>query len=136
MSVTPEDFLSYAQDMLDKDINEFELRCCIRTSYYGAYHKSNSLKMLGEINKYPGLGVHACLIRHMSEIYTKDRKNLRKKELYRAGLKLNHIKSNRTKADYLLDEDIMLSEVKLHLDTVKQIFDICNEIEANDVDAA
>ena len=136
MSVTPEDFLSYAKDMFDRNVNEFELRCCIRTSYYGAYHKSTSLNMLGDITKYPGLGVHASLIRHMSEMYTFDRKDLRKKELYRAGLKLNQIKSNRTKADYYLDEDITPLDVKLHLEVVEKIFEICNKIEDNDVNVA
>ncbi len=130
VSITPEDFLSYSKASYNSSSSEIEFRSCIRSSYYGAYHKSLLMGVLGSVPKYTGMGVHASLIKHMKNLHENDRSNPINREIYKVGLKLNVAKSNRTTADYNLDSNISFDEVESHFKLVNEIFDLCNDIES------
>jgi uncharacterized protein (UPF0332 family) len=117
--VTTDGLLEFAKT-LASSIDEVQLRASVSRAYYSAYHYAKNyadeyaIDILKAPPEYNG-GMHADLI---YSFMTHSAKNVRA-----AGHALNEAKSLRTKADYYLDQKIIVANALAtiaHAETVRR----------------
>lgn len=114
MSIEYGEFLTSATELLEaSEIPEVVLRNAVSRAYYSAYHACLSVVEVDK-EKYKNMGDHAKLIRSML-----DHRNEKIRSL---GYILSTCKNKRVKADYHLEQSILILETIQH---VKEVTNIC-----------
>lgn len=129
MSVCANDFFSQAKNSLDCHIGEISNRCSIKNSYYAAYYRVKELLTVDAI-QYKNTGMHQSFIDYLMTDAHRYESNIEKMKLRRLGIYLSNLKSSRTQADYVLDEDISLNEAMVQMGISQNLFDLCKKIES------
>ncbi|TMO43407.1 hypothetical protein CWC25_12270 [Pseudoalteromonas sp. S4389] len=132
MPVCPSDFYSQAEVSLDNNIGEISYRCCIKNSYYAAYHRAHEVLSCAPI-EYKGVGVHKSFIEYLEGEAHKYEPNIEKNSLRRLSMMLNNLRNARAQADYKLGDDISEGDAKMYLDASSRVFNLCEEIDAQKV---
>ncbi len=129
MAVCSSDFYSQAESTLANSIGEISSRCCVKNSYYAAFHKVNET-LTCEPAKYCGTGVHQSFIEYLTNEAFRHEPSIEKNKLRRLAVMLKQMRNSRAQADYILDDTVSESDANLQLAMSKRLFTLCDEIEA------
>lgn len=134
MPVTTDDFIRVGT-IDSNNSSEIELRCAIRSLYYGIFHQCSNLQRnlphhsKGSLRK----GIHDQLIGYFSDFpltgtaLTKE-VSMQLKSL---GYLLRDLKSKRNIADYELEEKISSADYLLHNEQTKRAIKLCESLVKN-----
>lgn len=113
MSISYEEFLTSAKALAENPKSlEIDLRNAVSRAYYAAFHACNSSVNLKE---YENTGSHENLIRSMLD--SSDN------ELVALGLQLRKCKIKRHKADYKLNQSVLIGETNQVITECSKILD-------------
>jgi len=132
MAITGSDFIVQAEKVLNADSEEISIRCSIKNSYYGAYHRVRSI-LSQPIVEYSGMGSHRSFIEYLGQEAYRYEKKIQRKTLRILSLRLGQLKSERHKADYELDLNLKTEHAEQQLDLAKKVINTCSDIEQSEV---
>ncbi|MDY6992650.1 MAG: hypothetical protein SVR94_08615 [Pseudomonadota bacterium] len=119
MSVTPQDFFSYAEKILgDADeSDEMAYRTAIRLGYYAVYHWCREIRdgLIPESDRVTHVGKHEALIQDLQG-YNRGRDQ----EIDKLVQTFKRWRSERTNADYELNKEFDNKNAQAFLDEVKK----------------
>lgn len=128
MTVTATDFITQAEKTLLADKNEISIRCSVKNSYYGAYHRVRSI-LECPIPEYIGMGVHRGFTEYLTSEAHRHEKNIPKIQLRKFAIVLAQLKAERHKADYDLDSNLSSEHGTIQLETAKKLMIDCDNLE-------
>ena len=125
MSVTPKMFVTSAQSIAANG-TEIDYRNAASRAYYALYHGALALMLeeFAEIKRYPRVGVHQCLIKHLEEIGKSGGSGRITAELSTdLSEMLTLVKRLRTHADYKLKRPFRESDAIMSIDYAHEYLD-------------
>lgn len=129
MSVTPEDFITFANDCVGRD-DEIGFRNAIARAYYGAYHLVNPLMKHGPKENHQGL------IDYIKGDAARGSESYEKRYLIAISYVLQSLKDQRIISDYDLEANIGEVQAKAAIITANKLVTKCTEMTAGSVAAS
>lgn len=129
MSVTPEEFMDFANDCIVR-ADEIGYRNAIGRAYYGAYHLVNPLMKYGPKDNHQGL------INYIKGDAARGSESYDKRYLIAVSYILQSLKDQRIICDYDLDTKIGEIQAKAALKTANKLVEKCTEMTAASVAAS
>lgn len=123
MSVTPDDFLNHASELINPESDEITHRNVISRAYYAAYHRA-CVFIQPEWQMFADGGMHKRYIEQLNKGGTNSIER-------KIGGKIKSMYGRRISADYRLMDNVQYSNAVIQINAAKELFSIINNHISN-----